>query len=176
MIGRRMVAVSAVIAAVAAGGVAGAILGIPGSSGASTGSSSTTSTSMPAPGAGPHVRGLHGGFGPAIGADKDVLDAAAKALKLSTKDLLSKLSDGKTTIADVATQQGVSVDDVIAAMEKVADTDISNLVNNPFPGPPSFKGGPKATGWRRPRDRVRLRRPPTRSRRSPRRSASRRNS
>ena len=50
---------------------------------------------------------MRGGFGPVIGADKDVLDAAAKALNLSTKDLLSKLSDGKTTIADVAKAQNV---------------------------------------------------------------------
>ena len=56
-------------------------------------------------GRGFHVRG--------VGAGPEVLDAAAKALGLSTEDLLKKLSDGKTTIADVAKAQNVDVQKVI---------------------------------------------------------------
>lgn len=134
MIGRRVLAATVVVAAVAAGGVAGAVLGIPGLSGAST-----TSTPTPKSELAPHHGGLHGRFG---GAGKDVLDAAAKALNLSTADLMQKLSDGTTTIADVAKQQNVNVQTVIDAMDAVAKTDISNLVNNPLPKPPAFKGGP----------------------------------
>jgi len=71
-----------------------------------------------------------------------VLAAGAKALHLSTEDLLAKLSDGKTTIADVAKEQGVPVQDVIDAMAAVAKSDISDLVNNPLPVPPEgFPGG-----------------------------------
>ena len=56
-----------------------------------------------------------------------MLDAAAKALNLSTEDLLEKLSDGKTTIADVAKQQHVDLQTVIDAMEAVAKHDISKI-------------------------------------------------
>jgi hypothetical protein len=137
MIGRRMVAAGVVAAAVAVGGVAGALIGFPGSSGASSSPSlSTTAQSS---------SGKHGGHGrpffrSGIGADQDLLGAAAKALNLSTQDLLQKLSDGKTTIADIATQQKVDLQTVIDAMDAVAKTDISNLVNNPFPTFPHFHG------------------------------------
>jgi hypothetical protein len=141
MIGRRVVTIGVVTAAVAVGGVAGALIGIPGLSGASSAAKPAQTSSAPSSG---HHRGGPGGFGGfgafAGGADKGELDAAAAALKLSTPALLAKLSDGKTTIADVATQQSVALSTVIAAMEKVADNDISNLVNNPFPMRPTFKG------------------------------------
>jgi hypothetical protein len=150
MIGRRWIAGTAVVAAVAAGGMAGALIGIPGISGASTGSSSSTSTTTTPNGSQPkdatHAWG-RGRFGGAfIGADKDVLAAGAKALHLSTEDLLAKLSDGKTTIADVAKEQGVPVQDVIDAMAAVAKSDITDLVNNPLPVPPSFSGMPDLKG------------------------------
>ena len=142
MIGRRMVTAGVVVAAVTAGGVAGAMIGIPGFSGASSSPTvSATATSGSGAIGGPQGRGHFGRRG---GAGRDVLDAAAKALKLSTDDLLQKLSDGKTTIADVATQQKVNVQDVIDAMEAVAKADISNIVNNPFPARPDFGGrGPR---------------------------------
>ncbi len=136
MIGRRLVAGTAMVAAVAAGGVVGALIGVPGMSGAST-SSSSTSTTTEANEA-PHIRGH---IGPFIGAGKDVLDAGAKALNLSTEALLTKLRDGKTTIADVAKQQNVGVQTVIDAMAAAAKSDITDLVNNPLPVPPSFAGG-----------------------------------
>jgi hypothetical protein len=149
MIGRRLIAGTAVVAAVAAGGVAGALIGIPGMSGAATSSSSSTSTTSPnesqSKGA-PHVRGARGGriF---MGAGKDVLDAGAKTLNLSTEDLLAKLADGKTTIADVAEDEGVPVEDVIDAMAAVAKDDITDVVNNPLPAMPRFKDGPTGRGF-----------------------------
>ena len=157
MIGRRMVTAGVVVVAVTAGGVAGAVLGIPGLSGASSSSSlSTTAQSSTGKSGGTYA---HGFVGRGVGADRDVLAAAANALHLSTKDLLQKLSDGKTTIADVANAQKVPVQTVIDAMVAVAKTDISNLVNNPLPsfghfhgkrggGAPGGSGGSGAIGPR----------------------------
>ena len=142
MIGRRLVAGTALVAAVAAGGVAGALIGVPGMSGASTSPASTTTEPSDAP----HVRGFGGHIGPFIGAGKDVLDAGAKALNLSTEDLLAKLSDGKTTIADVAKQQNVDVQTVIDAMAAAAKSDITDMVNNPLPVP-RFPDGMKGPGF-----------------------------
>ena len=132
MIGRRLVAGTAVVAAVAAGGVAGALIGVPGLSGAAT---STTKPNAPKANDAKPGHGPRGHFGPYIGGGKDVLDAGAKALNLSTDDLLAKLRDGKTTIADVAKQQNVDVQTVIDAMAAVAKSDITDLVNNPLPAP-----------------------------------------
>jgi hypothetical protein len=141
-----MIAATAVLAAVGAGGVAGALIGMPGSSGASTSATSTSAPKSDADAGNGHSH-FGGGFGPVVGADKGVLDAAATALKLSTADLLKKLADGKTTIADVATAQGVKLGDVISAMEAVTNTDITNFVNNPLPKMPTFKGGKHGPGF-----------------------------
>jgi hypothetical protein len=141
MNGRRLAAAGVVTAAVTAGAVAGALIGIPGLSGASsspavsTQASSDTTTTTPGPR--DHHRGFHGAR---IG-DDGVIAAAAKALNLSTEDLLKKLSDGKTTIADVAQQENVPLSDVTDAMEAVAKSEISDIVNKPFPKLPDFKGG-----------------------------------
>jgi hypothetical protein len=143
MIGRRLVAGTALVAAVAAGGVAGALIGVPGMSGASTSPASTTSE----PGDVPPVLGFGGHIGPFIGAGKNVLDAGAKALNLSTEDLLAKLRDGKTTIADVAKEQNVDVQTVIDAMAAAAKADITDMVNNPLPVPPRFPDGLKGPGF-----------------------------
>ena len=109
MIGRRMVAAGVVVAAVTTGAVAGALIGIPGLSGASSSPNVSTvghrTTTNTPDGRAPTVTRFPGGA--SFGAGKGVLDAAAKALNLSTEDLLKKLSDGKTTIADVAKQQNV---------------------------------------------------------------------
>jgi urease gamma subunit len=142
MIGRRMVAAGVVAGAVAVGGVAGAMVGIPGLSGAATTGSTGSSSSTTAPAGdgygGPHFRGV----GPHV-RDDGVFAAAAKALNLSTEDLMQKLSDGTTTIADVAGQQDVDVQTVIDAMEGVAKQNIEDLVNNPLPARPDFPDGPK---------------------------------
>ena len=146
MIGRRLIAGTAVVAAVAAGGIVGALIGVPGLSGAATSPTSTSTTTKPN-GAQPNEPGFRGHMGPFIGAGKDVLDAGAKALHLSTDDLLAKLSDGKTTIADVAKQQNVDVQTVIDAMAAVAKSDITDMVNNPLPTRPDFPGGLKGPGF-----------------------------
>ncbi|HZX54384.1 MAG TPA: hypothetical protein VFE86_06870, partial [Ilumatobacteraceae bacterium] len=142
MIGRRMVAAGVVVAAVTVGAVAGALIGVPGLSGASgspnvvpAASDSTTTTT---PGSDHDGRGRRGGA--RFGAGKGVLDAAAKALNLSTEDLLKKLSDGKTTIADVAQAQNVDLATVTDAMEAVAKSEIQDLVTKPFPQRPDFGG------------------------------------
>jgi hypothetical protein len=134
-----MVAAGVVAGAVAVGGVAGALIGIPGLSGATTSdSSSSTTPGYDMPDGRHHVRGF---FGVRFG-DDGVFAAAAKALNLSTEQLMEKLRDGETTIADVAQQQNVDVQTVIDAMEAVAKQNIEDLVNNPLPGPPDgFKGG-----------------------------------
>jgi hypothetical protein len=132
-----MVAAGVVVAAVTVGGVAGALIASPGRSGASSApGASTSATSNSTPPAGTHI---HFRGGPGFGAGKGVMDAAAKALGLSTADLLTKLSDGKTTIADVATAQNVKLPDVISAMEAVSNSEIQDLVNKPLPMP-NFPG------------------------------------
>ncbi len=139
MIGRRVLAAGVAVAAVAAGGIFGAVIGIPGLSGASSSSSlSAKAESSTGGNAGRHARGF---LRPGMGASEDVLAAAAKALHLSTSDLLQKLSDGKTTIADVAKDQKADLQTVIDAMDAVAKSDVSNIVNNPFPMRPRFPGG-----------------------------------
>ena len=142
MNGRRMAAAGVVAAAVTAGAVAGALIGIPGISSASSSpkvSTAATSNSTPTTGHfGHRFRGF-GGASIGIGG-QGVLAAAAKALGLSTPDLLKKLSDGKTTIADVAQQEGVDLSKVTDAMEAVSNSAIQKLVNNPFPAFPDLNG------------------------------------
>ena len=122
MIGRRMVAAGVVVAAVAAGGVAGAVIGDPRLVGRVEPSPDVVDLGDAERHAAPTA--THPGFRrrTGVGAGKDVLDAAAKALNLSTADLLKKLSDGKTTIADVAKAQNVASQTVIDAMDAVANS------------------------------------------------------
>lgn len=140
---RRFVAPLAVAAAVAAGGVAGAALGVPSISGAqeSTGDTPTTDD-----GSDPGHRG------------SGLLEAAAGALGIDAADLMSQLRDG-STIAEVATAQGVDVNTVIDAMVaqvlENSDRDeadvrerITNLVNEGFEGRGPFGfGGPGHRGF-----------------------------
>jgi hypothetical protein len=139
MNGRRMVAGGVVVAAVTVGAVAGALIGVPGLSGASsspnvvTAASGTTTTT---PGSVRHHRDFRGG----MRADDGVFAAAAKALGLSTQDLMTKLSDGTTTIAEVAKAQNVDLSKVTDAMKAVADSRIDDIVNKPFPKRPDFGG------------------------------------
>lgn len=92
--------------ALAGGGAAGALLGTPVVSGAQD----DTTTTAPAddearPGRGGPIRAFRG----------DCLEAAAEALGISTDELREQLRDGRT-IADVAEERGVAVDDVVEAM------------------------------------------------------------
>lgn len=116
---RRVVAPLVVAAAVAGGAIGGAVIGIPGLSGAQTGSSTTTTTQP--------------GHGAKRVAGNAELDAAAKALGLTTAQLVQKLSDGKTTIADVASQQHVDLQQVVDAMEAASNSRINDLVHKPWP-------------------------------------------
>jgi hypothetical protein len=139
----RLVAGATVLTAVAVGGVGGAMIGFPGLSGAQPFPAAATTAAADA------VKAA-GEAGP-MKAGSPLLDAAAKALDLTTAQLQQKLSDGKTTIADVAKQQNVSVDTVIAAMATADRDRITKIVNSPWPargafgpgkgfGPPGFGG------------------------------------
>jgi hypothetical protein len=132
MLGRRFVIPLIVIGSVAAGGVAGAVLGVPSLSGASATGTSVTSTS---------IAGKHGHFKGGLrgGAMGGRFEAAATALHLTPAQLKQKLSDGKTTIADVAKQQNVPINDVIDAIAAADRKAIENWVNTPLAGP--FAGG-----------------------------------
>jgi hypothetical protein len=136
----------AVVAAVAVGGVGGALIGVPGLSGAqqfpNAASNLAATGTTPSTKAGRPVR------------DPALLEAAAKALNLTPAQLREKLSDGKTTIADVAKQQNVDVQTVIDAMAAADKDRIEGIVNNPWPkfagrpgmGGPGFGAGPNAKG------------------------------
>ena len=114
----------AVLTAVTVGGVGGALIGYPGLSGAQPFPAAATTAATDAV----KAAGQPGPMKP----DSPLLDAAAKALNLTTAQLQQKLSDGKTTIADVAKQQNVSVDKVIAAMATADRDRITKIVNNPW--------------------------------------------
>jgi DNA-directed RNA polymerase specialized sigma subunit len=73
-------------------------------------------------------------------------DAAAKALNLTTEQLREKLSDHKTTIADVAKQQNVDINTVIDAMTQADRDRIEDMVNKPWPARDRGPGGPGAFG------------------------------
>jgi hypothetical protein len=135
MLGRRFVIPLVVIGSVAVGGVAGAVLGVPSLSGAS---SNATTATTPTSVAGQQARGK----GALRGALGDRFEAAAKALNLTPQQLKEKLSDGKTTIADVAKQQNVPINDVIDAIAAADRKAIEDWVNEPLP----FAGGPGVAG------------------------------
>jgi hypothetical protein len=123
---------AAITAAVIAGGIGGAVLGVPGVSGAQTGSTSTT---VPQNNNAPKERHAFPAF-----------DAAAKALNLTPEQLREKLSDHKTTIADVAKQQNVDIDTVIDAMTQADRERIEAMVNKPWPERDRGPGGPGGFG------------------------------
>jgi hypothetical protein len=137
---RKIIGAAVFSAAIAGGGIAGVVLGSPATSSAATASGSTTTTPSARPG-----RGM-GGQGPE-------LDAAAKAIGISTDTLMSDLKGGKT-IAQVAASKGVATSTVIAAMVAAAKSDfdsnvtqrITDEVNGTFErphGPGGPGGGPQ---------------------------------
>src|SRR4051794_19180494 len=153
MLRSRVVMGIAVTTAVAAGAVGGAVIGVPMVSGAQP----FPRTATPATADGttsPAGRPMR---------DAPVLDAAAKALNLTTDQLRTKLSDGKTTIADVAKEQHVDINTVIDAMTKVAKDRITDIVNQPWPhggrgpggaGPAGVPGVPGAVPGKGPLGRL----------------------
>jgi hypothetical protein len=141
VLGRRLTIPLIITASVVAGGTAGALLGVPALSSAST-NSTTKVTNGSGPGPAPGMR-------PA-GASA-LLDAAAKALNLTTDELRNRLSDGKTTIAGIAKEKNIDINTVIDAIAAADRQRIEDFVNNPLPqrhGPgPGFGHGPgKAFG------------------------------
>jgi len=137
MMQHRLVTGIAVVAAVAAGGVGGALIGVPALSGAQPFPASATNTAADATKPAGHLRG-----------DSALLDAAAKALNLTTQQLTDKLSDGKTTIADVAKQQNVDINKVIDAIASADRARISDIVNKPWPKFGAGPGGERHGGFR----------------------------
>jgi D-Tyr-tRNAtyr deacylase len=143
---KKIIGVAVFSAAIAGGGVAGVILGSPASGSAATSSPTTTSAK-------PH----RFGFGRGLGGGA-VLDAAAKAIGVSTDTLQNDLKNGQT-IAQVAKSKNVAVKTVIDAMvaaakKQLADQEaqleshltdmITNEVNGTFhrPDAPSGENGP----------------------------------
>jgi hypothetical protein len=121
MASRRLTTALLVVGSVAVGGAVGAVIGVPALSGAQeNGSTSTT-----VPNGQNEKPFMHRGGGE--------IEAAAKALNLTTEQLLQKLSDGKTTIADVAKEQNVDINTVIDAMVGADRQRIEDFVNNPLP-------------------------------------------
>jgi hypothetical protein len=127
---RVLVSCSVVVAAVLVGGLVGAIVGVPALSGASPGP-----TTVPVGKAYP--------LGPG-----GEIAAAAAALGLTPQQLLDKLSDGKTTIADVAAQQHVDINTVIDAMANADRDRIKKIVNSPWPPFGAFGKGKAGFGPR----------------------------
>jgi len=137
----RILAAGVAVVAVAAGVVGGAVLGLPTLSAASSTAAHTvgaapTTTTVPGKGR------AHRRFAGADAVDSPLIAAAAKALNLTPQQLLAKLQDGKTTIADVAQQQHVDVNAVINAIAAADKDRISKIVNSPWPlGPVAPNGG-----------------------------------
>ena len=136
---RKIIGVAVFSAAIAGGGIAGVVLGSPTASSAAPASGSTTTTPYPPPGR-------------VMEPQSPELDAAAKAIGISTAALVSDLQSGKT-IAQVASAKGVAVKTVIDAMVAAAKTDfesnvtqrITDEVNGTFErpfGPGGPGGGP----------------------------------
>jgi hypothetical protein len=125
---RVLVSSSIVVAAVLVGGLVGAVVGVPALSGASP-----SPTTVPANKA--HPMGPGG-----------EIAAAAGALGLTPQQLLDKLSDGKTTIADIAAQQHVDINTVIDAMANADRDRIKKIVNSPWP-PFGFGHGKIGAGF-----------------------------
>lgn len=144
---RRIIGAAVLSAAIAGGGVAGVILGSPASGSAATSAPTTTSPSR--------HRGPGFGFGRGVGlGDGPVLDAAAKALGITTDRLRTDLKNGQT-IAQIAKSKNVAIKTVTDAMVAAAkkqlasqeaeieshlDEMIDNLVNGTFKRPTAPKG------------------------------------
>jgi hypothetical protein len=139
---KKLIGAAAFSLALAGGGVAGAILGTPGSSGAQESTTTTTADAPPPPPPGEPGPGMHR-RGPG-------LEAAAKAIGITTDELRTELESGKT-IAQVAEAHDVSVDTVIDAMVTEATANIREritaLVNGEMP-PPGEHEGPAGFGRR----------------------------
>ncbi|HEY5011720.1 MAG TPA: hypothetical protein VIK61_03320 [Acidimicrobiia bacterium] len=127
---RKIIGAAVFSAAIAGGGVAGVVLGTPAASSAATSSGGATTTTPGRPLWGMGRKGFdgHGFDGHAMGMRHGAgLDAAAKAIGVSTDTLLTDLRGGKT-IAQVATSKGVAVKTVVDAMVAAAKTHVDSEV------------------------------------------------
>jgi hypothetical protein len=115
---RRWLRATAVVAMVGAGGLGSWALSQPSNSSAAE-SATETSSDAASTGTREHGPGRHG-RGPG-------LDAAAEALGLSVDELRTKL-EGGATLAEIAAEQGVEVDTLVAAIVADATTDIDAKV------------------------------------------------
>lgn len=113
---RKILGAAAFSLALAGGGVAGAMLGTPSTSLAQHTSATATSADPAADGRGP------GRFAPR----GEALAIAAEVLGMSEDDLKAALTDG-SSIADVAADQGVDVQDVIDALVADASARLDEL-------------------------------------------------
>jgi ribosomal protein S20 len=123
VLGRRLTIPLAIAASVVVGGTAGALLGVPVLSGAST-NPTTNATSAAGSAPAPHMRPT---------GTSALLDAAAKALHMTTDELRNRLSDGKTTIAGIAKEKNIDINTVIDAIAAADRQRIEDFVNNPLP-------------------------------------------
>jgi len=80
----------------------------------------------PAFGLGP-MHGHGPGGGPGFGLGTAELDAAAKALGMTTDEVSAALKDGKT-LQDLATTAGVDIADVRAAIQAVHETEMRDRI------------------------------------------------
>ncbi len=116
---RRWLRATAVAALVAAGGVGSWALAQPSSS---TAQSAGTETATDAGGDAAGGRFGRKGHGPGLG-----LDAAAEALGLTAEELRTQLHAG-ATLAEIAAERDVAVDDLIAAIVSAIGSDIDAKV------------------------------------------------
>jgi predicted trehalose synthase len=140
MADRKLFAAVALGAALGAGGAVGAVIGVPSVASAQDGGDTTTTTTDDSNGTtgdngtpedkesdgrcsfgGHRGLALHGGAS---------FEAAAEALGLSEEELRDALAEGDTSIADIAEQEGVDVQDVIDAMVAAANERIDEAVDN----------------------------------------------
>lgn len=77
---------------------------------------------------GPTDAPLHGGRGPGgRGLSDAALEAAAKALDMTTDELTAALQSGQS-LADLAEEAGVDIEDVRAAIQAVRDTELRERI------------------------------------------------
>jgi uncharacterized protein (DUF433 family) len=75
-----------------------------------------------------HGPGFGFGPGPGFGPAGEVLDAAAKALGISSERLVERLRDGES-LADIAADEGVAIADVRAAARAAAKAELDEAVD-----------------------------------------------
>lgn len=78
------------------------------------------------PAFGPMGKG-RGPGGPGFGLDDAALEAAAQALGMTTDEVSSALKDGKT-LQDLATEAGVDIEEVHAAIQAVRETEMRERI------------------------------------------------